>query len=76
MADENIKEYKAGTLLVKIDQSKCLSCGACAVVAAQTFELDENLVSKVKQQGPYDAPEIIKQAVTGCPSGAITIEDI
>lgn len=74
MANENIKVKKVNNLTIKIDCSKCLSCGACAVLAPNTFELGTDLMSSVKDQGPYDTPETIKQVATGCPGGAIRVE--
>ncbi len=74
MAEQDIQTYRVGNLVIKIDRSKCISCASCTAIAPQTFELDEDLTSKVKDQGPYDDEETIKQAVAGCVSEAITIE--
>lgn len=43
-------------------------------LAPKTFELDKEMISKVKD-GPLDNPEVIKQAVDGCPVQAITVCD-
>lgn len=74
MAKQKIEEYKIGDLVVKIDKSRCLSCGACTVIAPKTFELDEKMMIKVKSSGPYDNPKTIKEAIEGCPVEAIKVE--
>jgi ferredoxin len=90
MNGDDIKIYKVGNLTIKIDRSKCLSCGSCTAVAPNTFEIDDELISTVKAQGPldqrsqgsgrspgsYDEPEKIKEAAEGCSGGAITISTI
>lgn len=76
MAKNNIKEYIVEKLKIEIDRSKCLSCGSCTAMAPQTFELDDDLICKVKDQGPYDEPELIKEGAQCCPNEAIRVEDL
>lgn len=73
MADKT-KKYQAGGLVIKIDRSKCISCGACSYTAPKTFELDSENIAVVKSSGPYDTVNTIKEAVEGCAVAAITIE--
>lgn len=74
MDDQNIKTYKVGNLIIKIDRSRCISCAACTSVAPKTFELDDELISVVKNEGPYDDESSIREAEAGCAGGAIVIE--
>ena len=57
----------------KVDQEKCIGCGACVAVAGNTFKLNAEGKSEVINP-TGDAPEIIQQAQEGCPVGAITLE--
>lgn len=74
MEDQNIKTYRVGNLVIKIDRSKCISCGTCAALAPNTFEMGEDLIAKVKDSGPYDDEATIKQAEGSCSGRAIMIE--
>lgn len=76
MPNSAIVSYRIGNVVIKIDRSKCISCASCTAVAPQTFELDEDLISKVKDHGPYDDEKIIKEAAGFCAVGGITIEKI
>lgn len=59
---------------IKIDREKCINCGACATIAPKTFKLgDDNKIEVIEPAG--DDEEIIKDAVSGCPVEAITIEE-
>lgn len=72
----NIKTYKVGDLTITIDRSKCISCGTCSAIAPKTFELDKDLISVVKDQGPYDDEKTIREAAESCCVEAITIEKV
>lgn len=57
----------------KVNQDVCIGCGACVAIASNTFAMNEEGKSTViNPQG--DSPEIIQQAVDGCPVQAITLE--
>lgn len=53
---------------MKVDQEKCIGCGACAAVCPAGFEIIDGK-SRVKSQ---TAP-CAKDAADGCPVGAITV---
>ena len=57
----------------KVDQEKCIGCGACVAVAGNTFKLNAEGKSEVINP-TGDPEETIQQAVEGCPVGAITLE--
>lgn len=57
---------------VKVNQDMCIGCGACAAIAPDVFELDEERLSCVKvEEVPADQLEDAKDAVEGCPTEAI-----
>lgn len=58
---------------VKVDQDTCIGSGNCEATAPAVFEL-RNGKSQVKVGTvPKDQEDKVKQAVDGCPSGAISI---
>lgn len=59
---------------IKVDQENCIACGTCVVLAPNTFELDENGKSIVKnEQG--DSDEVILEAAKACPVSVIIVYD-
>lgn len=57
---------------VIIDQEKCISCGACATIAPEEFEIDPK-IGKARYIGSGQITSSTKQAVLGCPVQAIKI---
>lgn len=53
--------------MVKIDEKKCVGCGACAVVCPDGFE-----VSNGKVKFKDSKAECIDEAIDGCPVNAIS----
>ena len=60
-------------MIPKVDSEKCIGCGACVAIAGNTFKLNAEGKSEVINP-TGDTPEVIQQAVEGCPVGAITLE--
>lgn len=59
---------------VKVDEDKCIGCGACVAVAPKTFKLND--MGKCEVILPVgDKLETVKEAVESCPVEAITVED-
>ncbi|MBD3263240.1 ferredoxin [Candidatus Woesearchaeota archaeon] len=54
--------------MVKVDQEKCIGCGACLAICPDMFELKDGK-SVVKNQ---DANCDVKQAIESCPTNAIS----
>ena len=52
--------------MVKVDQAKCIGCGACVSICEEGFEM-KNGKSHVKNP----KAKCIKKAIEGCPVGAI-----
>lgn len=57
----------------KIDQDKCIGCGACASVCSAVFELQDNGKSSVKSGADCAKAGCCQEAADGCPVKAISI---
>ena len=57
--------------MVKVKSDTCIGCGACVAIAPDTFEFDENGLSKVIE-GALES-DAAKEAAGSCPVGAIEI---
>lgn len=56
----------------KVDKEKCIGCGYCHSVCPDVFELGEDGKSQVKKDADLEKnEECIKEAMRGCPMGAI-----
>lgn len=73
MAKGNIQTYKVGKVTVVVDRSKCISCATCTIIAPEIFELDEDLICRVKESPKSDNVKLIKEAVDNCASEALKI---
>ena len=58
--------------MVKVDETKCIGCGACVAVAPENFDFNDAGLSCVKKDEVTDA---VKEAVDACPVGAIEVEE-
>ena len=52
---------------MKVDQNKCIGCGACAATCSKSFEMKDG---KASVKGEADCA---KDAATGCLVGAISV---
>lgn len=59
---------------IRINLEKCLGCGTCAALAPNTFELNADNKSVVKNP-TEDSEAAILDAAKACPTEAIEIED-
>jgi len=59
---------------IKVDKIKCIGCGACCGLDSEHFDFDDAGLSEVISQENTDT-EDLQNAVEGCPTGAISIED-
>lgn len=70
------KEQSAKKLTVTIDRDACASCGNCTAICPAVFDLDDEGISVVKEEGVvsenYDA---IQEAADSCPAMAITVKE-
>jgi len=59
--------------MVKVNKDACIGCGACIAIAPETFEFDENGLSKVIDGAANN--ESAAEAAGSCPVGAIEVEE-
>lgn len=61
---------------VKVNKDMCIGCGACAAIAPEVFDLDEERLSFAKvEEVPEESLEDVKDAVEGCPTEAIELSE-
>ena len=60
---------------IKINRKKCISCGVCAAMMPEVFELDGEMKSVVKNlKAAQIAPKNkLKEIAEACPVGAIDV---
>ncbi len=56
---------------IKVDQEKCIGCGACASICPEAFEIN----SDGKSQVLVESSGCAQQAADACPVQAITVSD-
>lgn len=61
------------TVRVHADRGTCIGAGMCVMAADDVFDQDEDGLVTLLVEEPDDDPRI-RQAVTNCPSGALTLE--
>lgn len=60
---------------VKVNSDACIGCGACAAIAPETFEInDEGLSTPIVDEVADDNVDSAKEAIESCPTGAIEEE--
>ena len=57
--------------MVKVDQEKCIGCGACVSTCPEVFEM-KNMKAEVKKGKEKVNSPCIKEAIEVCPVEAIT----
>lgn len=61
---------------VKVIKDQCIGCGACAAIAPEVFEINDEGLSTVKiEEVPKEHEEAANDAVDSCPTSAIEKED-
>lgn len=59
-----------------VDRDACISCGLCASVCPEVFELDDEGISVVIQDPVASENEdCAKEAEADCPTDAISVEE-
>lgn len=60
----------------KVDKDICIGCGACAAIAPEVFEIDnDGLAISTTNEINIDDKEDVIDAKEGCPVNAISIMD-
>jgi len=54
-------------MMTKVDEGKCIGCGACEATCPEGFELKDRKAKVKDGKAPC-----VEAAIAGCPSGAIT----
>ncbi|OHV06881.1 ferredoxin [Mycobacterium talmoniae] len=61
---------------VRVDITKCRGIGLCEVAAPAVFEVgDDGLSHAVDPQPSEQERTAVEEAVSNCPTGALSIED-
>lgn len=60
---------------IMVDQEKCLGCQTCVMLAPKTFSIGKRGKAQVVSQLKVDSKEV-KGAITNCPVGAISLQQI
>jgi pyruvate,orthophosphate dikinase len=61
---------------ITVDRTKCTSLGICESLAPEYFEVDQNgELAILHDDVPAEQRVLIEQAVAGCPTAALAIED-
>lgn len=59
---------------IRIDENKCIGCGACEALAEDYFKV--NSISKLKKsEVKKEDEEKIRNAAESCPTGAIELSE-
>ena len=62
---------------VILNRDACIGCGACAAIAEDVFDSDNEGISVLKKEEVSTEEEIsvVQDAVDSCPTGAIALEE-
>lgn len=57
-----------------VDKDKCIGCGNCvALTESKVFDFnDEGLANQIVEEIPKDMEELVNEAITECPTEAIS----
>lgn len=59
---------------IKVDEEKCIGCGACVAIDSEHFDFNENGLSNVISSENQESSSL-QSAIESCPTGAISICD-
>jgi ferredoxin len=61
---------------IVVDYDKCTGLGICESIAPDVFEIDDDGSLQLLEESPgEDRRDELKEAVAGCPTGALSLED-
>ena len=59
---------------IKVDEEKCIGCGACVAIDSEHFDFNENGLSNVINNDNLESANL-QSAIESCPTGAISITE-
>jgi ferredoxin len=68
-------KIKGIVMKAKVNSDLCSGTGLCEDTCPEVFELHSGISTVIIDEVPSDAEERCKQAMHGCPSEAISIEE-
>ncbi|MFI6639829.1 ferredoxin [Streptomyces sp. NPDC050504] len=60
---------------IRVDRTKCIGAGMCALTAPDVFTQDDEGLSELRPGRTGPAGPLVREAVRVCPVGAITVRD-
>ncbi len=61
---------------VTVDESTCTGCEVCTDLAPDVFEIDDDMISRVKVDAvPSGSEDKVREAVDSCPVACIDITE-
>ena len=61
---------------VKVDHTKCSGIGLCEMAAPSVYQVGDDGQSHVlNDETSTDELQAVEEAIAGCPTGALSIED-
>jgi ferredoxin len=59
-----------------VDRDACISCGLCATICPEVFEMDdEDIATVIADPVPAEHEDGAQEAADSCPTDAISIEE-
>ena len=62
--------------VVEVDRERCVGSGTCELLAPDVFEVgDEGVVAVLRPEPEGDDVDLVRDAVTACPTQALRLAD-
>jgi ferredoxin len=60
---------------VLVDRERCVGSGTCEALAPDLFEVGDDGVVELLRPNPADDDDAVRDAVSACPTGALSLGD-
>lgn len=60
---------------IQADRERCVGSGSCELLAPELFEVGDDGVVQVLQLDPAGDDAAVRDAVSACPTGALSLAD-
>jgi ferredoxin len=67
--------HKKRKYIIEYQRDVCIGAASCAMIAALTFQMDDENKAFIIEEGEWDDEEIILAAAQSCPVFAIIVKD-